>query len=106
MRYEIIEAPQEMVSDIRRKPIGVLVAFCFVRVFRSDSIHVLGYRLSDGVTYITSPLTAIDPVRHQVVARSGKVWALAREIPSPDDRLLDHLKLAMSMWKTSSVRSR
>ena len=59
---------------------------------------MLGYRASDGVVYITSPIVAADPASHRVLTHSGSTYLLQWQVDAPDLRLAGHLAVALEAW--------
>jgi hypothetical protein len=99
MSYDIIKAPAALVGTVTSSPRGVIEQFLFVSVTTGDRTtnHALGYR-EDGLPYITSPLTRVDPASHRVRTSSGSTWSLEREAEAPSLELLGHLMVALKAW--------
>ena len=101
MSYVTLEPPRHLEGKVPGRVRDTLERWLWVRIPKGDTVtyHVLGYRKSDGVTYITSPLTAVDPISHRVRTFSGSTYLLEWQSEVPDMRLHAHLWEALRLWK-------
>ncbi len=94
------EPPRHLPSAVPGRVRDTLERWLWVRVTKGgrETWHVLGYRASDGIVYITSPITAADPTRHRVLTHSGSTYRLEWQSDCPDLRLAGHLAVALETW--------
>ena len=97
------EPPRHLPSAVPGRVRDTLEHWLWVRVTKSgrETWRVLGYRASDGVVYITSPVIAADPASHRVSTHSGSIYLLRWQSDSPDLRLSAHLAVALEAWGVS-----
>ena len=104
MTYLILEPPRHLEGKVPGRARDTLERWLWVRIPNGDTVtyHVLGYRKSDGVTYITSPLTSVNQTFHRVRTHSGSVYLLEWQSEVADLRLHAHSWQALKMWKVES----
>ena len=104
MSYITVEPPRHLAIAVIARVRDVLEYWMWLRIPKGDKAtwHVLGYRRSDGVPYVTSPLLAADPISHKVKTTSGSVYLLEWQSEVPDMRLHAHLWEALRLWKVES----
>ena len=100
------EPPRHLPSAVPGRVRDTLEHWLWVRVTGDtrETWHVLGYRASDGVPYITSPITAADPVSHCVRTFSGSTYLLERQADHLELRLAGHLACALEMWGAATAK--
>lgn len=104
MSYITLEPPRHIEAAVTACARDVLEDWMWLRIPKGDKAtwHVLGYRRSDGVPYVTSPLLAADPVSHKVKTTSGSIYLLEWQLEVPDLRLHAHLWQALRLWRVET----
>lgn len=92
------DSPCHLPSSVQGRVRDTLYRWLWVRISPGGEWHVLGYRASDGVVYITSPIVAADPSNDRVLTHSGSTYYLDEQADAPDARLWAHLQYALDGW--------
>ena len=99
-----------LAGDVGREAsLDVLDSWSIVSIGRADgsgaTLHALGWRVGLVITWITSPLCAVDLAGEAVRTFSGNVYTLGEaDAPGLQPLLRDHLVYALRTWGFDDVR--